>query len=178
MTNSTRFNRRSFLLGLGSASTTLLLAACGQQQAAAPAVPAGGDSAASAGSAGGAKAEVARNETLVHYGGDTEVQEPTNFNPYSLGGLGRIRGPLNKTIFEFLYYYNHNDGAEIPWLAENYEVAEDYTSVNVTIRAGVSWNDGEPFTSEDVKFTLEKLRYARTGLLFRHERVGKRCHRP
>ncbi|NIV34644.1 MAG: hypothetical protein GWN58_35865, partial [Anaerolineae bacterium] len=72
---------------------------------------------------GGPKQDVARQDTLVHYGGDTEVLEPTNFNPYSLGGLGRIRGPLNKTIFEFLYYYNHNDGSEIPWLAESYTVS-------------------------------------------------------
>jgi peptide/nickel transport system substrate-binding protein len=108
--------------------------------------------------AGGPKKEVARKDTLVHVGGDTEIQEPTNFNPYSLGGLGRIRGPLNKTIFEFLFYYNHNDGKEIPWLAESYKVADDATSVDVTIRTGVTWNDGEPFTSEDVKFTLEKLR--------------------
>jgi len=101
---------------------------------------------------------VERKDTLVHYGGDTEITEPTNFNPYSLGGLGRIRGPLNKTIFEFLYLYNHNDGSEIPWLAESYKVADDFTSVDVVLRSGVTWNDGTPFTAEDIKFTVEKLR--------------------
>jgi len=161
MTYSTRFTRRSFLIGTGSASMAMLLAACAGQPAA-PAEPAAAGDAASGGAAaapaGGAKAEVARKDTLVHYGGDTEILEPTNFNPYSLGGLGRIRGPLNKTIFEFFYYYNHNDGAEIPWLAESYTVAEDFMSVDVAIRQGVTWNDGTPFTAEDVKFTLEKLR--------------------
>ena len=157
MTYSKRFTRRSFLIGLGSTNMGLLLAACSDQQAA-PAVTVGEDSAAVAEQTGGAKKEVARQNTLIHYGGDTEVTEPTNFNPYSLGGLGRIRGPLNKTIFEFLYYYNHNDGSEIPWLAESYEVADDFMSINVVIREGVTWNDGTPFTSEDVKFTLEKLR--------------------
>lgn len=145
-------------MGLGSASTAMLLAACSGQPAA-PAAPAGGtggDTAAAP--AAGTKAEVTRQETLVHYGGDTEILEPTNFNPYSLGGLGRIRGPLNKTIFEFLYYYNHNDGAEIPWLAESYKVADDFTSIDVVLRQGVTWNDGTPFTANDVKFTLEKLR--------------------
>lgn len=158
MTYSTRFNRRSFLIGLGASSTAMVLAACAGQPAApaAPAAGTGGDTAAAP--AGGGKAEVTRQETLVHYGGDTEILEPTNFNPYSLGGLGRIRGPLNKTIFEFLYYYNHNDGAEIPWLAESYKVADDFTSVAVVIRQGVTWNDGTPFTANDVKFTLEKLR--------------------
>jgi len=159
MTYSSRFTRRSFLIGLGSTSTAMLMAACGGPAAAPPAgadaAPAGG---AASAPAGGAKAEVARQDTLVHYGGDTEIVEPTNFNPYSLGGLGRIRGPLNKTIFEFFYYYNHNDGAEIPWLAESYTVAEDFMSVDVAIRPGVAWNDGTPFTADDVKFTLEKLR--------------------
>ena len=160
MTKSTRFTRRSFLIGCG-ASTAVLLAACAAPpEAAAPpsaATPAAGAAAAPA-AAGGAKTEVARQDTLVHNGGDTEVLEPTNFNPYSLGGLGRIRGSLNKTFFEFLYYYNHNDGKEIPWLAESYKIADDFTSVDVAIRPGVAWSDGNPFTSEDVKFTLEKLR--------------------
>jgi len=162
MTNSQRFTRRSFLAGLGY-SSALLFAACAAP-AAAPAAPAAGGAAAApaagaaAAPAGGAKKEVARKDTLVHYGGDTEITEPTNFNPYSLGGLGRIRGPLNKTIFEFLYYYNHNDGKEIPWLAESYKVADDAKSVDVVIRKGVAWNDGTPFTSDDIKFTLEKLR--------------------
>jgi peptide/nickel transport system substrate-binding protein len=135
----------------------LLLAAC-SGQGAQPAAPPSSAGDAAAAPAGGAKTEVARQDTLVHYGGDTEILEPTNFNPYSLGGLGRIRGPLNKTIFEFLYYYNHNDGAEIPWLAESYTVADDFMSVDVVIRQGVTWSDGNPFTAEDVKFTLEKLR--------------------
>jgi peptide/nickel transport system substrate-binding protein len=135
----------------------MLIAACTGQPSA-PAAPPASEGGAAPAVSGGARAEVARKDTLVHYGGDTEILEPTNFNPYSLGGLGRIRGPLNKTIFEFLYYYNHNDGAEIPWLAESYTVPDDFMSVDVVIRQGVTWNDGNPFTSEDVKFTLEKLR--------------------
>jgi peptide/nickel transport system substrate-binding protein len=142
----------------------LLIAGCALQPEAtstpAPTAPsaAGAAPAAVAAPAGGPKKDVARKDTLVHYGGDTEILEPTNYNPYSLGGLGRIRGPLNKTIFEFLYYYNHNDGAEIPWLAESYRVSDDFMSVDVAIRPGVTWSDGNPFTSADVKFTLEKLR--------------------
>lgn len=160
MLHSTQLNRRSFLMGLGSTSAAMFLAACGGQSGAPAAPPseAGASGGAAAAPAGGGKAEVARQDTLIHYGGDTEILEPTNFNPYSLGGLGRIRGPLNKTIFEFFYYYNHNDGAEIPWLAESYKIADDFMSVDVVIRQGVTWNDGTPFTADDVKFTLEKLR--------------------
>jgi peptide/nickel transport system substrate-binding protein len=65
---------------------------------------------------------------------------------------------LNKTIYEFLYLYNHNNGEEIPWLAQSYTVAPDSQSVDVTLRPGIEWSDGQPFTSDDVKFTLEMLR--------------------
>ena len=78
-------------------------------------------------------------------------------NPYSLGGLGRVRGILNKTIYEFLYLYNHNEGEVIPWLAESSEVDDDYMGVSVTLRDGIEWSDGMPFASEDVKFTIELL---------------------
>jgi len=159
MMYSKRFTRRSFLVGLG-ASTAMLVAACAQPQAGAPAAGATAASggAAAAPAAAGQMTDVARKDTLVHSVPGTEVTEATNFNPYSLGGLGRIRGSLNKTFIEFLFLYNHNDGKEIPWLAESYKVADDFKSVDVVLRSGVTWNDGNPFTADDIKFTLEKLR--------------------
>jgi peptide/nickel transport system substrate-binding protein len=109
--------------------------------------------------AAGAPAEVERKNTLVFASGDvSEIQDPQNMNPYSLGGLGRVRGILNKTIFEFLYLYNHNTGEEIPWLAQSYTVAPDARSIDVVLRPGIEWSDGQAFTSDDVKFTIELLR--------------------
>jgi peptide/nickel transport system substrate-binding protein len=105
--------------------------------------------------------DVARRDTLVvsAFGpGEAVILDPLNMNPYSLGGLGRVRAILNKTIFDFLFLYNHNTGEEIPWMAERYAVAPDLQSVDVTLRNGVIWSDGQPFTSDDVKFTLELLR--------------------
>ncbi len=107
----------------------------------------------------GQKKTVARKDTISYPSGDqTEITDPDNMNPYSLGGLGRVRGILNKTIFEFLYLYNHNDGTEIPWIAESYKVSDDFKSVDVTLRKGVEWSDGKPFTADDVKYTVELLR--------------------
>lgn len=40
-------------------------------------------------------------------------------------------------------------------LAESYEVSEDGTVFTFTIREGVVWHDGEPFTADDVKWTFE-----------------------
>jgi len=53
------------------------------------------------------------------------------------------------------------DGTLIPVLAaaipslEDGSVAEDGMSVTYTLKEGVMWSDGEPFTAEDVKFTWE-----------------------
>jgi peptide/nickel transport system substrate-binding protein len=53
------------------------------------------------------------------------------------------------------------DGTIIPYLAtevpavENGLLAEDLTSATFTLREGVTWSDGEPFTSRDVQFTWE-----------------------
>ena len=44
--------------------------------------------------------------------------------------------------------------AEVPSL-ENGGVAEDGLSVTYTLREGVLWSDGEPFTADDVVFTWE-----------------------
>lgn len=44
-----------------------------------------------------------------------------------------------------------------PGLAESWEVSEDGLELTLTIRQGVSWHDGEPFTAEDVKFNFDEI---------------------
>ena len=46
---------------------------------------------------------------------------------------------------------------EIPWLATGYEWTDPKTLVFDT-RDGVKWNDGKPFTAEDVAFTFNMLK--------------------
>jgi len=43
----------------------------------------------------------------------------------------------------------------IPWLAEDYEIKENGKQYLFTLRDGVKWHDGTPFTNEDVKFSFE-----------------------
>lgn len=44
-----------------------------------------------------------------------------------------------------------------PWLAEGWESAADGRTHTLTLRSGVTFSDGEPFTSADVLFTFEAL---------------------
>ena len=44
-----------------------------------------------------------------------------------------------------------------PWLAEKWESAPDGRSYTLHLRPGVTWSDGQPFTSADVLFTLQAV---------------------
>ena len=45
----------------------------------------------------------------------------------------------------------------VPELADSWEVLEDGALYRFDLRDGVTWHDGEPFTSADVKFTFEEM---------------------
>jgi peptide/nickel transport system substrate-binding protein len=45
----------------------------------------------------------------------------------------------------------------VPELAESWEVLEDGALYRFVLRNDVTWHDGEPFTSADVKFTFEEM---------------------
>lgn len=50
-----------------------------------------------------------------------------------------------------------NAGPPVANLATSWVTADDGLSVNVTLREGVKWSDGEPFTSEDVAFYWNEI---------------------
>lgn len=45
----------------------------------------------------------------------------------------------------------------VPGLAETWAVSEDGLTWTYTMREGVTWQDGEPFTAEDARFTLQYI---------------------
>ena len=52
-----------------------------------------------------------------------------------------------------LMTYDRN-GSRIPRLAESWEVSPNGLTYTFKIRSGVKWSDGQPFSAEDVVFTL------------------------
>jgi peptide/nickel transport system substrate-binding protein len=46
------------------------------------------------------------------------------------------------------------DGKPVPWAASGMKVLDDHT-IDLTIRSGMRWHDGEPVTVEDVKFSFD-----------------------
>ena len=115
--------------------------------------------------AGFAQAQVAdmpRNETLVLTPwGDQPAQFANieNWNPY-LSSITKQRDVMQFTVNEALFYTNLNTGELVPWQAESFSYSDDFMSATIKLRDGVAWADGTPFTSADVKFTLEAVRDA------------------
>ncbi|MFC3723142.1 ABC transporter substrate-binding protein [Neoaquamicrobium sediminum] len=68
-----------------------------------------------------------------------------------------ISGGVDSWVFELVYDRIARvgpDGLPKPWAAESYEWRDDKT-IEVKLREGMQWHDGEPLTAEDVKFSFE-----------------------
>jgi len=86
-----------------------------------------------------------------------QVQDPTNLNIYS-PPVSRSDTGIHQLVYEYFFYYNLQTGEFIPWLAENYKYNADFTALDVKLRDGVTWSDGQPFNADDVTFTYDLLK--------------------
>jgi len=111
--------------------------------------------------------EVPRENSLILGITGNQLTDYNMFNPFVPGIATSSGYPIAN---EALFYYNAYgteavcgpDGAEceagiIPWLATAYEYNADFTGVTINLREGVTWSDGEPFTANDVVFTIKML---------------------
>lgn len=77
------------------------------------------------------------------------------FNPFSTsvnpGAKGMIYEPLTA-------YSPMRPGQPTPWLATNTQWSADGRKLTLSLRSGVRWSDGKPFTSKDVAFTFDMIR--------------------
>ncbi len=75
-----------------------------------------------------------------------------NFNPY----IPNAR-TASKWMYEPLIEVNPLDGKRNPWLASAWS-QPDAKTIDMTIRSGVEWSDGSPFSAQDVVFTFDLLK--------------------
>jgi peptide/nickel transport system substrate-binding protein len=80
-------------------------------------------------------------------------------NPWVGDASGMKLGYIN-AILEPLGFVNLVDPTDevTPWLAQEITWNDDFTSVTLVARDGVTWNDGEEFTAEDIEFTFNLLK--------------------
>ncbi len=81
-------------------------------------------------------------------------EDPGQFNPAITTSFGPHS--VADSIFNGLVALDDNANPQ-PDLAERWTVSDDATTYTFHLVEGVTWHDGEPFTSEDVKFTFENI---------------------
>src|SRR5215472_7887540 len=78
------------------------------------------------------------------------VSPPTNLNPFNISGQ---QGSWAAEIVWDRMMRVGPEGLPEPWAAEKIE-RPDTTTVNVTLRKGMKWSDGQPVTIQDAEFSL------------------------
>lgn len=145
-----RIRRAAGLFAITLSLGTGLLTACGA------------DSAGGAGMESGQEAEEQAGGLTADEGqtGD-EQAEPTTLI-YGSGDYTRINpaldehGEINLLLFDGLTAHNGKNEV-VPGLAKSWEFDEAACTYTFYLEEGVTWHDGEPFTAEDVKFTIETI---------------------
>jgi peptide/nickel transport system substrate-binding protein len=101
--------------------------------------------------------QVSRNRTVVLVWGGREGRwvDWDLWNPYSIGS-NHQNGP--NLIYEPLAYYSAFADKTYMWLAQSHEFTPDFKRLTIKTRSGISWSDGQPFSAEDVAYTLNSLR--------------------
>lgn len=94
----------------------------------------------------------ADTETLVYGSGDY-----TRINPAM-----DEHGEINILLFNGLTGHD-GDNQVIPALAESWEFDEETCTYTFHLEENVTWHDGEPFTADDVKFTIEAIQNPENG---------------
>ena len=81
------------------------------------------------------------------------TQDPTNLNPILMQGV--YAESLAGNMFDTLVSFKESAKQAEPLLAESWEISADGKTYTFHLRQGVKFHNGQPFTSEDVKYTFE-----------------------
>ncbi|MBV9578408.1 MAG: ABC transporter substrate-binding protein, partial [Chloroflexi bacterium] len=168
-TMATQLTRRQALTILACGSGAALLAAC------APTAPAAAPTQSSAAAAAstqqpagatqqtaGATQQPAAATPQPKSGGTLRFAQTAN--PVSIDG-NSIAGGGSETswlVFDRLSTYDQNRTPQ-PMLAESWDISSDYKSFKLNLRKGVQFHSGREMTSDDVKYTILRLRDSTVG---------------
>ncbi|MGA7670902.1 MAG: ABC transporter substrate-binding protein [Nitrolancea sp.] len=81
--------------------------------------------------------------------------EPRTLNPVLAGD--EISDELSKLVFNGLALVDPSSGKIEGDLAKSWDVSEDRKTYTFHLKDGVTWQDGQPFTSQDVEFTYSLM---------------------
>jgi peptide/nickel transport system substrate-binding protein len=115
-------------------------------------------------SAGFAAAAKTPNASSAAVGGKLVIDNESgstwtcHFNPFNpavnLTANGFVYEPL-----EFVDILRTGSSAVTPWLATGSQWSNGYKTLTFTIRQGVKWSDGKPFSAADVVYTFNAMKH-------------------
>lgn len=89
------------------------------------------------------------------------IGTPSLMNPV-YAALNDVDADVSRLLFSGLMMYTPAQEL-VPDLAKEYTVSEDGKTYTFTLRDGVTWHDGKPFTAQDVLFTFEMIQNPLAG---------------
>ena len=99
-----------------------------------------------------AAAQDASSDATIQIG---SLYEPQNLDNTAGGGQG-VTEAFDGNVYEGLYHLTDAGDVE-PLLAESYTVSDDGLIYTFKLKPGVTFHSGKPLTSEDVKFSIERV---------------------
>lgn len=139
---------------LSSLMLVAALAGCGGSggESAVPA-SSGGETTANAASSTGGDSSAASAGKILTFG--CQMYSDGLINPAAQTNCAWncMRYGISEALFKF------NDNMEVePWLAESYEVSDDYLTWTIKLKDGVTFSNGTPMTATKVKESLDWVR--------------------
>lgn len=107
----------------------------------------------SMGACGGDGGSPQSDQVIINSVMNSSSQASLNYNPFSPTALSGVVGAL----YEPLFFMNNlkDDPTQLePLMGESYTISDDAKTIDVKIREGEKWSDGEPYTAEDVAYTF------------------------
>jgi peptide/nickel transport system substrate-binding protein len=116
-------------------------------------------------------------------GGDEEVvvRFGTTNSLDSLNPFKAVEVPSYEVInmqYNLLVEFSQEDLSPVPGIAESWETSEDGLTWTYHLNPDATWSDGEPVTSEDVKYTYERIQEEEQGTYIDYVRQIDRIETP
>jgi peptide/nickel transport system substrate-binding protein len=137
-------SHRRLMIVAAAGAIAVVVAACGSSGSGSSNGPAG------SGSSNSSRALVMESSPETSITDDFNPYATTQA-PYGMGATGLIYEPL-------IEFNLASTTVQYPWLATSYTWSNGGKSITFTIRKGVKWNDGKPFTPADVAFTYNLMK--------------------
>jgi peptide/nickel transport system substrate-binding protein len=84
-------------------------------------------------------------------------QDPPTFNRYAPHGNDNTVEAISQLIDGKLARIDRVTGELQPWLAERWAESPDHLTFTLTLRDGLKWSDGQPFSAADVLFSFRAV---------------------